>query len=134
MFKSIIAIAVVLAASALHAQCAMTSPEQTLRCYEAYTRDKNLEGLMSIYWQLTSFTFAESACTDVTYDIVDVNVYINDLDVGGGDVPIWARAGNVEIISKKGGHNRAQTFSHVFRKIHGKWYMVGHSALGVDVF
>ncbi len=117
-------------------ECSMNTPEQTLECYDEYTRAKDVDSLKTIYWELKSFHFSDKVREESAYKVIERKVYEKDLELGGAlsEVPLWAKKGNVELISEKSTNGAKNTYSHIFRKINDKWYMVGHSAHGVDDF
>jgi hypothetical protein len=115
-------------AGSVYAGCLMASPEETLQCYERFTDTKDIESLKEIYWGLQSFQFPSGDLDASGYIVIERKVYEDDLDLEnwGGEIPIWAKKGNVELISIRWFGQEAAKFSHIFREIDGKWYMVGH--------
>lgn len=136
VFRKIIVSILALQCSYVGAECSMETPETTLKCYDEFIRDKNLTSLKTIYWDLKSFHFSNDVLQESEYKIVDKKTYLEDLDLGSGgqEIPIWAKKGNVELVSEKTINNQKGTYSHTFRKMDGKWYMVGHYGHGSDDF
>lgn len=134
MFRITLSILIFLAAANTQAECAMTTPEVTLKCYETYGKNKNVEGIKSIYWELKSFQFSDLVFKESPYKVIDKKIYKEDLkfEDGDTDIPLWAKKDNVELVSEKYTNDQKGTYSHIFRKIDGKWYMVSHYGHGVD--
>ncbi len=108
----------------------MSSPEHTLQLYQLAVETKDLAALKEIYVGLDDFYFGENEIESAAYTIISRTVYANDLVVEGfpveDDVPIWAKAGNVELLVEHTIAGRPARFSYVFQQIDGWWYMVSH--------
>ncbi len=114
----------------------MSSPEATLKCYSRYLQEKNVDGMRRIYWKLDSFHFSDLVYKESPYEIIEKKIYEENLTFEGGDtdIPLWAQKGNVELVSETYTNDQKGTYSHIFREINGKWYLVSHYGHGFDDF
>jgi len=114
----------------------MDTPETTLKCYEEYTRKKDVAALKTIYWELKDFQFSDLVYEEYSYKILEKTIYTEDLKLENytGEVPVWAKKGNVELVSEQYTNGQKGVYSHTFREIDGKWYMVGHYQHGLEDF
>ncbi len=111
----------------------MSSPEHTLQLYQLAVETRDLAALKEIYVGLDDFYFGENDAESAAYTIISRNVYANDLVVEGlnpeDETPIWAKAGNVELLVEHTIAGRPARFSYVFQQIDGWWFMVSHFAV-----
>jgi hypothetical protein len=133
MSKILLTLIFLLPASALASDSVdLSTPEATLKGYLKCFETADVKCVLKRYYGISSFRINQAST--VKYRITKKIVY------GPHEVDAWnskgivpkSEIGDVQLQVQETFLNHTGMYSYNFRKVHGNWYIISHSAWGVD--
>lgn len=112
-------------------ECIYDSPESVLDYYLEAIEEADSQAIVEIYWGIESFSVYGKQPL-ISYEIIKKETLSEDMqfDDWNGQVPLWAQKDSVQMEVLQLWENGLKgKFFYSFRKIEGRWYMVGHVGL-----
>ena len=104
------------------------------KCLDYYLEaieEADSQAIVEIYWGIESFSVYGKQPL-ISYEIIKKETLSEDMqfDDWNGQVPLWAQKDSVQMEVLQLWENGLKgKFFYSFRKIEGRWYMVGHVGL-----
>jgi len=100
------------------------SPEAVLNYYFEALAEGNEKGILEIYWGIKKFHIYKPIKV-ISYKILREEELLEDQF----SEPLWAKKGTIQMdVEEYFDDGTSEKYFYAFRKIDGKWYLVGHGS------